>query len=447
MKESDRNFVKKYRNPPDVTTAEMYTFFGLSLLMTRCKKLRMHEYWSVDPLLSTPIFTEIMKRDRFFVILKILHFCDNQQPTNNDKLFKIRYPLDYLRNRYKSCYNPYKKICIDESLILFKGRLSFRQYIPSKRHRFGVKMFMMCDSQTKYCLDFIIYTGANTDLDVIPEKYKEIGKSGQVVMTLIGPYMDKNHALYLDNWYNSPLLAAFLYNNRTYVCGTIKKTRKYMPKFEEPLKKGEMTFRNCGTILVLKWSDKRDIHMITTMHNYSMASTNKKDRQTGHTIMKPVCIIDYNHNMGGVDQTDMIISSIDTTRKSVKWYKKLFFHFLDLTITNSHALYMDVTKKKVPIADFQLSVIRQIFEKYGTRDAPATLPHHRIGEHPLRLLGRHFIRKIPKPTEGSRQPVRRCTVCSRRNKRTDSTYQCDICNVGLCIIPCFELYHTKKRFV
>lgn len=445
LKENDRNFSRKYRNPLDVTNSELYTFFAMVLLMSRCKKLRLYEYWSVDPLISTPVFSQIMKRDRFFLLLKVVHFCDNKQPTNDDKLFKIRYPVDYLRNKFISSFTPYKSICIDESLVLFKGRLAFKQYIPSKRHRFGVKLFMMCDSKTKYCLDFIIYTGANTDLDDSPNR--EIGKSGQIVTTLIKPFINKNHALFLDNWYNSPSLAAVLYRQKTYVCGTIKKNRKHMPKFEAPLlKRGEMTFQCSGPILVMKWCDKREIHMITTMHDYQMASTNKKDRQTGKTIMKPLCIIDYNYNMGGVDQTDMLISSIEAARKSMKWYKKLFFHFLDLTIVNSHALYKDVTKKNVSIADFQLAVCRQIIEKFGTRDAPATLPRHRIGEHPLRLLGRHFIRKIPKPTGGLRQPVRRCNVCSRRNKRTDSTYQCEICNVGLCVAPCFELYHTKKRF-
>ena len=36
--------------------------------------------------------------------------------------------------------------------------LSFKQYIPSKKSRFGVKFFILCDCDTKFILNFIIYT-------------------------------------------------------------------------------------------------------------------------------------------------------------------------------------------------------------------------------------------------------------------------------------------------
>ena len=34
---------------------------------------------------------------------------------------------------------PFKNVSIDESLLLFKGRLCFKHYIPCKRSRFGLK--------------------------------------------------------------------------------------------------------------------------------------------------------------------------------------------------------------------------------------------------------------------------------------------------------------------
>lgn len=38
-------------------------------------------------------------------------------------------------------FTPFQKLVIDESLVLFRGRLLFRQYIKSKAHRFGIKLF------------------------------------------------------------------------------------------------------------------------------------------------------------------------------------------------------------------------------------------------------------------------------------------------------------------
>lgn len=53
-------------------------------------------------------------------------------------------------------------MCSDESLMLWRGRLSFRQYMPQKRQKFGSKIFIICDVESGYILDFILYTGANT---------------------------------------------------------------------------------------------------------------------------------------------------------------------------------------------------------------------------------------------------------------------------------------------
>ena len=83
----------------------------------------------MDPLFCTSIFSAIMSRNRFQLLLKFLHFNNNSNmPEPIDKLFKLRPLLDPARN-----------ISIDESLLLWKGRLGFKEYILLKRARFGVK--------------------------------------------------------------------------------------------------------------------------------------------------------------------------------------------------------------------------------------------------------------------------------------------------------------------
>ncbi len=64
--------------------------------------------------------------------------------------------------------------------------------------------------------------------------------------------------------------------------------------------------------------------MLSTIHSPSYTDTNKIDWQTGEVIRKPVCILEYSKNMGAVDHADMQISFSECTRKSIKWYKKLF---------------------------------------------------------------------------------------------------------------------------
>ena len=95
---------------------------------------------------------------------------------------------------------PYQKLCIGKTILLRKGNLSFRQYIPSKRHRFGIKSFILCNCKTKYVLDFIIYTGADAEI----ERIFDLGASGSIVVTLMKPYLQKGRLLYRDNWHASP---------------------------------------------------------------------------------------------------------------------------------------------------------------------------------------------------------------------------------------------------
>ncbi|XP_042149335.1 uncharacterized protein LOC115316962 isoform X3 [Ixodes scapularis] len=71
------------------------------------------------------------------------------------------------------------------------------------------------------------------------------------------------------------------------------------------------------------------------------------------------------------------------------------------------------------------------------------------GDNPMRLTARHFMSVIP-PTAAKSNPTRVCHVCAqsktRQTKRKESRYMCSACEMPLCVVPCFEQYHTKKVF-
>ena len=117
----------------------------------------------------------------------------------------------------------------------------------------------MCDCDTGYIVDFIIYTGAQSDIRTFDE---DIGKSGNIVMTLMQPYLDSGHTLYLDNWDRSPLLFTLLHNRQTHACATARANRKYLPKMKEKLEVGQVVFYTTSNLLALKWRDKRDVMMV-----------------------------------------------------------------------------------------------------------------------------------------------------------------------------------------
>ncbi len=55
-------------------------------------------------------------------------------------------------------------ISVDESIIDFKGRLSFIQYMPKKPTKWGIKARVMVDSSNGYVSNLNIYTGITSTL-------------------------------------------------------------------------------------------------------------------------------------------------------------------------------------------------------------------------------------------------------------------------------------------
>lgn len=117
---------------------------------------------------------------------------------------------------------PTDSLCIDESLVKCIGRLSFKQYIPNKRDRFGIKEFKLCIPPC-YIIGMKVYVGKETS----PTLFSSVGT--KIVLELSEPYLDNGRTLYVDNWYSSVELAELLQSRKTYLVGTLRSNRKSNP--------------------------------------------------------------------------------------------------------------------------------------------------------------------------------------------------------------------------
>lgn len=68
-----------------------------------------------------------------------------------------------------------------------------------------------------------------------------MGKSGNTIMTVMKDYLEKSHALYVDNWYTSPILFTTLHLNQINACSTAKRDRKNMSFMQDKLEKDEIS--------------------------------------------------------------------------------------------------------------------------------------------------------------------------------------------------------------
>lgn len=122
----------------------------------------------------------------------------------------------------------------------------------------------------------------------------------------------------------------------TFICGTLRKNKKNVPKAIQKvkLKQVDCIFHRQDNILILKFHDKRKVSMISTLHEAKQKILDKVDKN-GEPILKPTCVVDYCKNMGGVDLSDQIVQYSDILRKSLKWWSKPFFHLFNLMTVNA----------------------------------------------------------------------------------------------------------------
>ncbi|XP_044265956.1 piggyBac transposable element-derived protein 4-like [Tribolium madens] len=64
--------------------------------------------------------------------------------------------FDVLNGKFSQFYIPERDVTIDENLMLYKGRLGWKQYIPLKRARLGIKFYLLCESSSGYLFSCII---------------------------------------------------------------------------------------------------------------------------------------------------------------------------------------------------------------------------------------------------------------------------------------------------
>jgi hypothetical protein len=123
---------------------EMLKFLGIIIEMGLIQMPKLEYYWSNSQLYGSAIIRSAIARDRFELFLKFWHFSYNHKyHSNQDSLLKLKALLDLLKARFSSVYIPGAVITVDGTMIPWRGRLLFKQYIPGKTHKYKIKMYKL----------------------------------------------------------------------------------------------------------------------------------------------------------------------------------------------------------------------------------------------------------------------------------------------------------------
>ena len=120
-------------------------------------------------------------------------------------------------------------------------------------------------------------------------------------------------------------------------------------------------------------------------------------------------------------------------KKTVKWWKYLFWHLIDNCIINAWIIARNNGQEKEypEQLKFRISVAEKLIGNFTSRERA----NNTTSIMPQTLHVQHYTGKCDTRKD--------CVVCSTPEKRVQVRFYCKQCNKPMCDIPCFENFHTK----
>jgi hypothetical protein len=406
-------------------------------------------YWAAP--FNIPFVTKLFTRDRFTTLLSHLHLTSAEEG-RGDKLAKVRWLLDYVTGRCLSLYSPSENLAVDEAMIPFKGRIGFKQYIPSKPTKWGIKVWSLADSANGFLCNFCVYTGASAE-------EKASGGNGieRLVLNLLRPFEGKYHRIWMDNYFTSFPLLEKLKEKRIYASGTVRWNRQGFPSSLKdvwnkkqiarlrPTQRGKFHAREKDGVVATIWFDNGIVSFLSNCipaAPFEKISRRQPDGDVKEIDCPPI-VSAYNKSMGAVDMHDQRREVYRIGRKSNRWWLPLFYYLLDVCVVNSFLLYkLQHPEKNDTHRDFRIQLMKQMSEERP----PRASKRGRVGEGVVDdngdIIFNHSV--VESSKMGS------CTVCSERRrsdgkevgKRVRTKFKCLKCNVFVCPSTCFNTHSS-----
>ena len=127
--------------------------------------------------------------------------------------------LSYSNDKY---YSLTDHLAVVEIILLFKGRVIFKQYLPKKHKRFGIKLYKLYDS--KVHTDSMTVCACEDRKRVTPS----MTATHVTVTELTVRTENVRHKLYMDSLFSSP--SDNLHTKTINCCRTVRPNRKGMVK-------------------------------------------------------------------------------------------------------------------------------------------------------------------------------------------------------------------------
>lgn len=419
--------LSKHTYMKECSMIEFKAFIGLLYIagLIRSGRQNLSDLWASDGT-GVEIFRLVMSEQRFHFIQSCLCFDDDatrDQRKFLDNLAPIRDLFEIFVENCKTAYIPSDCLTIDEMLIAFRGRCRFRQYIPSKPAKYGIKIIALVDAENYYILNLEIYAGKQPT-----GPFAASNKPYDVVNRIVQPISKSNRNLTFDNWFTSyELVQNLLKEHKLTSVGTLRKNKRQIPP--------EFTKTRNVELLSSRFGFQKDVTLVSHIPKKnkivllmsSLHHDDKIDDSTG-AKRKPEINTYYNKTKCGVDVADELCATYDVSRNSKRWPLTIFYAMLNMSGINSGIIHRINNNKPTQKR-------RHFLKSLGL----ALVSDHLKNRQNLNRLPREMRKRIREfAGESLEEPPakipnvrKRCQVCpAQRDRKTKHT--CQGCNKYIC---------------
>ncbi|XP_039956871.1 piggyBac transposable element-derived protein 4-like [Bactrocera tryoni] len=313
---------------------ELEAYIGLQILAGVYKSHNESLIHLWDENNGRPIFRATMSLERLMNTSRCLRFdsaADRDERRQRDKLAPIRNIWDQWNRQLRSYYHLHENVTIDEQLVPFRGRCSFRQYIPSKPAKYGLKIWALCDSKSKYAWNMEVYLGRARNTQ--PER----NQGERVILSLSEP-LPRGHTITCDNFFTTYNLAVQLLRRNITLVGTVRKNKLFLPREivdmkEKNILESKFLFTENVTIVSYVPKKYKFVVALSSLHHFPLVD--EGDRK------KPEIILHYNKTKACVDALDQLVTNY-TCKRQTKWPVALFLNMLDISAYNAYVIWTEI---------------------------------------------------------------------------------------------------------
>lgn len=368
-----------------------------------------------------PLLRACMSFRRFKQIKQHIRFDDPLRRDRDDPLAPVRHLVEQFNASLRLAYKPGAFLCVDEMLLEYHGRVKFRQYIPTKPGKFGIKLFWIVDADNAFPLQCLVYIGEKT---LSPEEKAAASSIPEaIVRALVLPHLGEGRCVTSDNYFTSLALSEFLLQNITTYVGTIRNNRRELPpaaKSTRNRQRGDTVhFYSDKASLCSFWDKgKNPVLLLSTMHFRQLpnASDGKSD-----------IVVFYNSTKAGVDTLDKLTRTYRSQRKCNRWPYGVFFTLADTAVIGGLTMLRETTgDPAISHYEFKKQLAYQlclplVHERAAIPRLPVSV------RAAMTLIGVH---RLP-PVHPAAEKKSRCHYCPRSmDKKTSKT--CSACEKHMC---------------